>query len=642
MGSRVHRSKFVPTPVAAPPSTDPQFPRISGYLIGNPHNYGDSSYQAEIAQLDLAILGMYNGWGAASTAVNAIRALNPSILLGNYTITTEVPSNSGNPATATRWTKLTNEVGPGGVGNWWAYDTGGAHTDWAGGAFNTWDTNLTLLTTPDVNGDRYPQYAAKLDYTQIMTGVNWDIWFNDNSFWKPRSDADWNRDGVADSRDNLTVKGWWRAGQRAYYDQAKTSAPSLKLMVNADSDLDGSGPYPGGTDTFTQYENVCHGALMERIMGETWSAETWGGWSTAMGWYRALKANLLSPQLLMFEIGPVGTDYQYFRYAFASCLMDDGYFCVDIDGNTIPWFDEYDLAGTASTKWLGAAIDGPQTTAWQLGVYRRRFANGVVLVNPKGNGARTVTLGTGYTRFTGSQAPAVNSGATVTSTVTLQDRDAIFLVTEGGGGGGGSVAFDAVGPSSAGQSASGGATSMSWSHTCSGANRYVVVGVSNAEDSSSTTVTFGGVSMTSLGKVHSNNSTSGYVELFGLVNPTVGASTVVVSSTIGSDLTGGSISFNGVHQTTPAGSPFTAFGDGSGATVIVTGTTAGNLVVGTIANGASIISSDQTSRYICNLNTGSAAGNSAGATTPAGGSVTLSWGNTSDWWGIVAIEVKTA
>lgn len=36
----------------------------------------------------------------------------------------------------------------------------------------------------------------------------------------------------------------------------------------------------------------------------------------------------------------------------ASALLEDGYFSASTDYNQIPWYDEFDLAGTASTKWL--------------------------------------------------------------------------------------------------------------------------------------------------------------------------------------------------------------------------------------------------------------------------------------------------
>jgi hypothetical protein len=420
-----------------PPEVDGTlFPLLGGMLIGSPHNYNNSSYRLEVAKLDLAILGMYNGWNggasAMATSVNAIKAINPDILLGNYTIMTEVPTARSNSATTVRWDKLTNQVGPNGVGNWWAYNAAGQHTDWAGGTFNTWDTNCTLQVTPDSNGDRWPQYAAKLDYTQILNNINWDIWYCDNNFWKPRSDADWDRSGTNDSQNNETIRNLWRDGQRAYYDTAKATAPGLEVMVNADSDLDGA-VHPGEAEPYTQYQSVVHGAFLEHAIGKDWSVETWGGWATMMAWYRATRPNLLDPRRVVLDVymGDNPTDYKTLRYAFASALLENGYFSASSDYNQVLWFDEYDLAGTATTKWLGAAVDGPQTSPYQLGVYRRTFANGTVLVNPKGNGVRTVTIESGWRRFSGTQAPTVNNGQPATS-ITLADRDAIFLVKVAG------------------------------------------------------------------------------------------------------------------------------------------------------------------------------------------------------------------
>jgi len=84
------------------------------------------------------------------------------------------------------------------------------------------------------------------------------------------------------------------------------------------------------------------------------------------------------------------------------------------------WFDEYDAK-------LGQAVQAPATTAWQNGVYRRDFENGIALVNPRGNGPREVTLEEDFKRIAGKQAPAVNNGQ-VTRKVQLNDRDGIILL----------------------------------------------------------------------------------------------------------------------------------------------------------------------------------------------------------------------
>ena len=138
--------------------------------------------------------------------------------------------------------------------------------------------------------------------------------------------------------------------------------------------------------------------------------------------YRKVMGALTTPALGMFAQLGNATDYQAFRYGFASCLMDNGYYIFNTSASCsdAPAFDEYQAK-------LGNAISVPQTTAWQKGVYRRDFVNGIALVNPKGNGTQTVQLETSYKRLSGGQAPSVNNGQTVTS-VTLQDRDGIILM----------------------------------------------------------------------------------------------------------------------------------------------------------------------------------------------------------------------
>lgn len=333
------------------------------------------------------------------------------------------------PATSYLRRKLRTEVGPHGIRDWWAYDARGRHPDWSDGAYDAWDTNLTRFTTPDARGDRWPRWLGRSDHQRLIAGAGFDLWYSDNNMWQPRSDADWNRDGVDDNPDDATVQGWWRRGQRAYYETAERLEPATPVMVNADSDLDGS-VYPPAAKPFTAYRDVVGGAFMEHVIGASWSAETWGGWSLFMRWYHHIRTNLTSPAIVVFDAElSKPKDYQAFRYAFSSCLMGNGYFSGSTDYHAIRWYDKYDLAGAGTTKWLGRPLDPPALHRWQHGVYRREFQHGLVLVNPKGNGPQTVTIGPGYRHFLGSQDPDVNDGQPVTQ-VTLQDRDASFLVRD--------------------------------------------------------------------------------------------------------------------------------------------------------------------------------------------------------------------
>lgn len=426
------------------------FPRLGGALIDSPQNYDNTTYQTQFSRLDWALLAMYRGWTGGSgqspaTIVAQIKARNPHILLGNYTRADSVLT-SGSAESDMR-TKLAAEHGPSGIGDWYAYDnTGTILSDFAG----TNDCNLTLNTTADSNGDHYPQWLAKRDWTSQVSVAPFDVWMNDDNFFIPRVTADWDRSGTNRGPTDATAQNWWRDGQAAYYDTANSVRRStVVLLANADNDLTGA-VYPGSGNgisplPFTQYKGKLGGAILEGLTGETWSVETWGGWAAMMNWYHTTFKNLNSPQMIVFNAHVYSTDYQGLRYAFASCCMDNGYFnassasdtlgppgggsATGADYHTVNWFDEYDLNGTASTKWLGAPIDPPQSAAYSLGVYVRRFKGGMALCNPKGNGPRTITPpGGGYTHFTGTQDATTNNGAAVTSTVTLADRDGLFLV----------------------------------------------------------------------------------------------------------------------------------------------------------------------------------------------------------------------
>ncbi len=202
------------------------------------------------------------------------------------------------------------------------------------------------------------------------------------------------------------------------------------------------------------------------------------------------------------------------------------------------------------------------------------------------------------------------------------------------------VAFDAVGPSSTGTGTAG-TTNITWSHTCSGSDRLLVVGVafSQTDTGVTTTVTYNGVSMTSLGKAHTNNQTSGFVELFYLVAPATGTNTVSYTASTSGDLGGGSVSFTGVDQTTPVANTATNFGTGTSVSLSVTNTS-GNMVVDAMASGSDIFSSSQTIRWNLFLNNNGAAGNSAQSTSTSTGSVSMGYTIASDWWGIIGTSVQ--
>src|SRR5262245_54837813 len=94
-------------------------------------------------------------------------------------------------------------------------------------------------------------------------------------------------------------------------------------------------------------------------------------------------------------------------------------------------------------------------------------------------------------------------------------------------------------------------TTLSWSHTCGGANRYLLVAVTLPSARSVSGITYNGVGL-SLVKAQSAlaNTRS---ELWGLVAPAGGSNTIQVTVDSSCQFACGATSFKNVDQVTPLG-----------------------------------------------------------------------------------------
>jgi hypothetical protein len=210
------------------------------------------------------------------------------------------------------------------------------------------------------------------------------------------------------------------------------------------------------------------------------------------------------------------------------------------------------------------------------------------------------------------------------------------------------VAFDAVGPSSAGTNSVG--SPLTWTHTASGSNRAVIVGISqnnNVYVAGEVTVTYGGTAMTFLGERPTDDQPSGAAQLFGLVNPPTGAQTVSAQHSTGTyGFIGGSISFTGVDQTTPFGTAVTAAGDNSGGSTPPTASVSsasGNMVVDVVVYGSALSGATGTLQWMDNVDSSTGANNAAQSTYAGASSVTVGYNPTNkDWWGLVAVSINAA
>lgn len=203
------------------------------------------------------------------------------------------------------------------------------------------------------------------------------------------------------------------------------------------------------------------------------------------------------------------------------------------------------------------------------------------------------------------------------------------------------LAFDAA------SSATDFATSLTWSHTCSGEGRALIVGVTMVEDASSvSSVTYNGDALTLIGSAQRVSGGSGNVrvEQWKLANPDAGTHDIVVTLSGGvTTLVGGAVSFTGAHPDTAGltGTQATATGASTAPTVNAA-SSVGDVVVDTmgIYNSGAALSAgaSQTERW----NVGATEG--CGSTEPGAGAATMSWTGAvgTPVWAMAAVAVKPA
>lgn len=397
------------------------FPKIA---VMHAANQFFDQYVDQLSKGDLALLNFdrewtRNGW-TISSVLKAIKAKNTNILLAQYTLLNEVIYPYYDMSVfADIYNKVSTERGPGGRGDWWIRDASG---NIIGVYSNSRSINITEFVTPDSSGNRYPEWLAQRNYGAFFqSNPEFDIWFIDNVGQAPFINADWEGLGYPQSDTDPTVQTFYRKAFASYFDAIRKLAPSMMLMGNAGD------PGPNGYLSTPEYRGKLEMAFFENVQSVTWA--------TFVDGYQRLTANTTSPHLVVISMYGGLTDYQLERYGLAATLMGDGYFNFAYDTAHLPpanytpviWLDEFDLAGSSTTSWLGGAVDPPQYAPWRNGVYRRRFEHGMALVNPRGNGRQVIKIEPGYRRMKGNQDPLVNDGNPA-GEVSLEDGTGLVLI----------------------------------------------------------------------------------------------------------------------------------------------------------------------------------------------------------------------
>ena len=420
---------------------NPPFPRVASYRIGGSQHY-DATFQAWAAKQALVIIGGdWEGWASTGRNrqdvvknIHALSTLGTKVL--QYNICDNVPASSDPKPT---FTATIN------ANNWYLWQSGTSGTKEAN-FFNAtfYQTNSTEYVPSDAHGHKLEDAFAIYTDHEYRTGgtanaaPSLDGHYHDNVMFVPRSNGDFDRNGTTDQAKDFGSQ--WRTGERRYFDALASIDPNLIRFGNVDDMAELGVTDPSNVAAASPLDGIMHGALLEGFLGKAYSEETFDSWAATMAEYKFRMNLTIAPHLVVCGHGALaanGTDpyttapYQAMRYGIASVLLDDGYYAFSPDGypdDQLYSFDELGgNGGGPPIGYLGYPTQTPPTAAWQSGVWRRDFDHGIALVNPKGNGAKTVTLGGTFKHLTGAQNSALNDGSSVTS-VTLQDRDGIILL----------------------------------------------------------------------------------------------------------------------------------------------------------------------------------------------------------------------
>lgn len=424
----------------------PDFPRLATVRIGT-WDWDTTAVRAELARMHYVIVPYSTTWpqsphrdiDLAITDVKNASTVGTKVIV--YTKANEANFlNQSEKTEQTVWDKID-------AMNWWVRDSQSppqpVSAMYKPAIFKL--VNLTRNAPADpVTGLKWSRWFAKWTVDNYYTpNTSIDGFYMDNVNWKPPASAtptepgheaeiaDWDRDGISDPGTRADVHQWFRRGFRDYFDEISVRLPSSKFKF---ANLSTWGQTtPADNAELAEYYGAAHGGVIESLIAQNdpASPEQWSGWSRAMETYRKTMSALAGQKVAMFMNGLVdqlagnpAAYYRDMRYGLGSCLLDDGYYTPYVQGHgytLTPIFDEFNVN-------LGQATSPPPIQALPSGVWRRDFQNGIVLVNPKGNGAQNnIALGGTFHHISGTQDPTVNNGQTVT-TISLADRDGIILL----------------------------------------------------------------------------------------------------------------------------------------------------------------------------------------------------------------------
>lgn len=404
----------------------------------------------------VVIGGNWEGWNPGYTKEQVISSIKAQSKIGTKVfqyVCMDDQAYGGSP-------DYLNEVD---LMHWWLYDSGTSGSVVTASNGNKY-INMTAYSPKNSSGLGPYQFAAMFANDYYHTGTwghgstpapDLDGFFIDNIFPYPRVSGDWLRNHTSPNLTSQSLDLAMQQGEASFPQYLHSVWPSGIELGNGGDDV--AQAVDQGV-TVSGLNGQFQGGDLEGAIGASWSIETWGGPAHLMKWYINSMNNLAEPKMQMFAVEHMTSDgriptafsggspssftssYQGLRYSLTAALMNDGYFYASSasgyadEASNYLWFDEYDGGGIGA-GYLGQPLTSPagavQTGAWQNGVWKREFQNGIALWNPRGNGMQTVNLsGLGNLKhLCGKKETNVNNCKAVTDgSITIQNEDGVILL----------------------------------------------------------------------------------------------------------------------------------------------------------------------------------------------------------------------
>ncbi|MEK7139573.1 MAG: putative glycoside hydrolase [Patescibacteria group bacterium] len=391
-------------------SQTPTYPRLANYFLKTPISDAEVT---QLAKWDVIVLGM-QAQTVSPEQIRKIRQFNPAVTILAYVAAQEFPGHYQEIENSDGlWHRLRAGIDE----RWWLLRPDGSRfSSWP----NNWSLNVSDYAPTNSRGERWNTYLPRFMKEEVMSSGLWDGIFYDNvwdtAHWVGDGNMDINRDGTRDSGELIDAA--WSGGMDVMLKESR------RLEGN-DAIILGNGP--------TKYQDSLNGRLLENAYRI--------GWVYDQQQYTNLMRAGRDPRVTIISQNTNNTgsytNYPWVRFGLTSTLLQNGYYGFDWgdqDHSQLWWYDEYNVElGRPTGGSCRLVIDSAGTvTGCQssdqltMGVWRRDFDRGTVLVNSNPTTTTFYFPTEELEKIRGSQDPAVNDGSRV-NVIRLAPQDGLVL-----------------------------------------------------------------------------------------------------------------------------------------------------------------------------------------------------------------------